>query len=152
MRSYGRTLCAPSVLTDAFAAAVVAAMAAAAAAVVSAVAETATMVGATAAAAAAAAAAAVAAAPPLRALKFEDPRVEARFRRGYYASQYTTDVVFFVILLLCQVTSLLPLLLSTAPHAPGCLSSLPMHLEPPNDEIFIELSPAEMTRVLRCCW
>ena len=42
---------------------------------------------------------------PFRALHFEDPRIEARFQRGYYASQYHTDLVFFVILVLCQVRS-----------------------------------------------
>ena len=46
-------------------------------------------------------------AAPFRALRFEDPRIEARFQRGYYASQYHTDLVFFVILVLCQVRTLL---------------------------------------------
>ncbi len=35
----------------------------------------------------------------LRALRFEGGAVEARFRRGYYASQLSTDVVFYFILL-----------------------------------------------------
>lgn len=44
-------------------------------------------------------------AAPFRALRFQDAGVEAKFCRGYYASQYPTDVVFFVILLLSQVRS-----------------------------------------------
>jgi len=38
----------------------------------------------------------------LRALRFEGGAVEARFRRGYYASQLSTDVVFCFILLASQ--------------------------------------------------